>query len=1725
VIATSTAIEREVGSPLEYRVLGPLAVTSGQSRVELGGKRQQLVLAVLLSRANRVIEQDTLVDTVWDGEPPGSGARTLHTYVANLRKVLAGAIERDGTGYVLAIEPDRLDALRFERLVAEARSTHALNASQASALLRHGLGLWTGRPYGDLGFEPALYDEANRLSAERLAALELRFEVDLILGRHEQIISEIEALLAEEPYRENVAAMLMLALYRSGRRAEALRVYRRTRERLIEDLGLDPGADLQDLELRILDGDPTLQTVTSLRVDPAGQIRGARGYEIHELVGDTEFGKRYRGFHGTLAREVGILVIDEPLADSQQFIRRFEAEMQVVTGFEHPHLAPVFDYWRDPQVAYVVTPFSRGGTLQAAIADRPLALEGAVRLADQISNALGFLHRRGYAHGNVTAASVLLDEESNAYLADTGLAAVVEERQPAAADDVYQLGAVVYQALTRRRPDGQANLGEWRSDLPSDLGHAIARALHPEPALRYRRIEDFARALRQSAGLDFVAAPAEGTVDSDRRNPYKGLRAFQEADAFDFHGRDALIEKMVEALTTSRLIAVVGPSGSGKSSAVRAGLLPALRQGAIASSENWLITDMFPGAHPFEALEGALLRVATSHPDDLNETLTRDADGLASALDQLLPSENSELVLVVDQFEELFSLASAASDRQLFLDTLMAATDEAGRIRIVLTLRADFFDQPLRYPEFAETFGANVVAVSPPTPDGLTRAVTQPALSVGVSLEPGLATRIVDDVREQPGGLPLLQFALTDLFARRVGDVLTLDAYEASGGVGGALAKRAEELFSSLSSRGKDAARQMFLRLVTVDELADDTRRRVRQSELLGLDLDPAVMTETMHQFGALRFLSFDRDPVTRSPTVELAHEALLTEWDRLRAWIDERREDLLIHHRIQVTVQDWENSGQDPSYFLRGGRLEQARSWADRTDIAITASEILFIEASIDRQEQEDAERQELEAKAGRRRRAVIGVLAGGLMVAGVLGALAVDRARDARISAAEATSRELSANALDVITEDPELGVLLALEAVAATEEAGVDIVPEAASALRTTLADVRVLSRFAAGFMTIAYGNDGSRLVTDDVSQRSRLHLWDTGSNQQIAEWAGAEMAGTGAGEVSMLEHSPDGRILAASWIPTEELFAEMELGNAVDGVGVTLHDPQTLELLRTLSCQAGFYWAPSFGAEGLVAAFFHTPEPVNGACVWDSATGEVVEVFSDPPVLTAGLIPETTTVVLAHAATEDGDPADGLGLLRAVDVTTSEELWSIPGLGTEPAFMVISPDGSRAAVAGEEAVEIWDLETRTRLAAQYHVSPGDLAWSADSSRLAASGNDADVTIFSEHHGWEPSLVLSGHHSSVWGTSFHADGTRLASVSESGEVIIWDITDEGAVGDDAIALGTDIGLFYLGPDGKLVAGAAQGAVVADLATGRVERSLQIHEPYDLLPNQEMTIVAGVELVEDESTLTPVGHLIDPGTAEIVEDFGPCLLPRAVTSDGSLAVLSSEGPCPPTDPPTPSQVRDLRTDETVIDLGPGDIWRAVFSPPTFEGPPFVVVLSADIDIHDLEGGLVASYSLDELESGGFIVPSLSPDGRYLGVGTNGPDSIVIDMEELMSGVPKMDAVLFQVEGNRSNAPQFRVTSSGIGASASFDPVYRVWDVTSGEFLFEVGVDGMDELGAVQFTPDGTQLAYEDVGGVVRFTPIDTYEVVERARATVTRTLSDDECRRYLHLDSCASR
>ena len=553
----------------------------------------------------------------------------------------------------------------------------------------------------------------------------------------------------------------------------------------------------------------------------------------------------------------------------------------------------------------------RGGSLAETLRHGPRNLAPALRLLDEVGRALGYAHRRGVIHRDLKPGNVLLDEEGNAYLTDFGIAVRTtdaagvpittslaylppeESRGEVLTSqaDIFSLGVLTFHLLTGIQPSVRPLplIGDPRPGLPPELGEVLARATDDRPANRYERVGDFLRAVRRTVGADVVAIAEVDEQTTGEvaaiRNPYKGLRSFTETDALDFHGRASLIDHLLEAVRTHPLVAVVGPSGSGKSSVVRAGLVPVVRSGGLAGSRGWLITDMFPGSHPFEELEAALLRVAVEHPPDLIDDLTADERGLLRVIKQILPADDSRLLLIIDQFEELFSMVASEETRRLFLDSLLTvASDQRSRVKVVLTMRADFFDRPLEHPEFGDLVVAGDGRCHCPDRGGAGPGHSRPGSGVGVELEPGLVGEMIHEVEGQPGALPLLQYALTELFKRREGNLLTAHAYRATGGVLGALGRRAEELYEELSPQAKEAARQLFLRLVTVDELSGDTRRRVRRTELKGLSVDQGALDAVLHQFGSFRLLSYDRDPVSRGPTVEVAHEALLREWGRLAA-------------------------------------------------------------------------------------------------------------------------------------------------------------------------------------------------------------------------------------------------------------------------------------------------------------------------------------------------------------------------------------------------------------------------------------------------------------------------------------------------------------------------------------------------------------------------------------------------------------------------------------------------------------------------------------------------------------------------------------------------------------------------------------------------------------------------------------------------------------------------
>ncbi|MGB7876090.1 MAG: protein kinase, partial [Anaerolineales bacterium] len=366
-------------------------------------------------------------------------------------------------------------------------------------------------------------------------------------------------------------------------------------------------------------------------------------------------------------------------------------------------------------------------------------------------------------------------------------------------------------------------------------------------------------------------------------NPYKGLRPFKAADNRDFFGREALIEKLFERLGegggTTHFLAILGPSGSGKSSLLSAGLVPAIWAGKLPGSERWFVVEMTPGTRPLDELEVALTRIAAEQAVNLHAHLHRDTGGLHRAANLILPKDDSQLFLFIDQFEELFILTEEKAAREHFMDLIHhAVSDPRSRVRVVVAMRADFYDKPLLHHQFGQLLRSRMETLLPLSAEELERAIVQPARQVEVTFEPGLTSRIIEEMLYQPGALPLLQYALTELFESRDGRVLTQRAYEDIGGAVGALAQRADEVYLEFDHAGREAARQMFLRLINLGEglpdgtYAPNTRRRIPQAELLTLVDDPELMEEVIDTFGAFRILSLDHDSASRQPILELAH-------------------------------------------------------------------------------------------------------------------------------------------------------------------------------------------------------------------------------------------------------------------------------------------------------------------------------------------------------------------------------------------------------------------------------------------------------------------------------------------------------------------------------------------------------------------------------------------------------------------------------------------------------------------------------------------------------------------------------------------------------------------------------------------------------------------------------------------------------------------------------------
>jgi len=1213
--------------------------------------------------------------------------------------------------------------------------------------------------------------------------------------------------------------------------------------------------------------------------------------------------------------------------------------------------------------------------------------------------------------------------------------------------------------------------------------------------------------------------------------PFKGLNFFDEADADLFFGREELTAQLVAQVCGClppdsgqyHVLAVIGASGSGKSSIVRAGLVPTLRclappeKGAVAGSDPGSqpvfqdsICVMTPTAHPLEALAISLTRTSDSvmATAALMDDLARDPRSLHLAAARIAHCNcASHVLLVVDQFEELFSLCHDEAEREKFVDNLLYAAQAPGPSIVVIALRADFYAQCAPFENLRQALCERQQYIGAMSPEALRRAIEEPARRGGWAFEPGLVDLLLREVGDAPGALPLLSHALLETWRQRRGRTLTLAGYQESGGVSGALAKTAETTFNRLTPEQQVIARNLFVRLTELDEGSGDehlpgiyTRRRAALSELILRPEDEPLVQDVLKKLADARLIT------TAHETVEVAHEALIREWARLRGWLNENREGLRLHRHLTEAAQEWERLARDASLLYRGARLAQALEWADAHPDDLNLQERLFLEASLAEQEAEqeaeaarqrreleaaqalaeaqrrraeaEIERAEEQAQAVRklRRRAVYLVLAlvaltGLLLVATWLGQLATRNARAAQEQARLATSRELAAAAVNNLQVDPERSVLLALHALSRADTL------EASNALHQSLPELHILRTIPAhsskGAPGVAFSPDGARLAS--IGADGTAKVWDTASGGQLLTLSGAS-GDTGYS----VAFSPDGRLLATSWSSQ-----------------VIVWDAATGERLFSLSGEVlgmavdHLDFSPD-GTRLAVANMDGLPK------VWDVATHTVLFALTGHTQTCDGI-----------AFSPDGKrlaTGDLAGVVKIWDALTGQELATLEHGGMVHS-VTFSPDGGRVASASDDGrLMVWETATgRSALSLPARSGLYDVVYMPDGERLVSVHQDGTTAVWDAVSG-QPLLTLAGHLSTVIAVAASPDNVQIATSGYDGTVRLWGTTPGRELLTVAAHDGPVYGVAY-NPDGSRLATVSLDgtAKLWDASSGLLALSLS--------PDGAAGGLTGLAFSPDGSRLAAGGgdgtvyvdDAITGRTVLTLTGHTDAVLGLAFSTDGKrLATISWDGT---------ARVWDLVSAKEIVTFaGHGNhlLFGVTFSP---DGKH---VLTGGDDGYVREWDARSGRELRTFSGEGMEVygVALSPDGERLAIGRQDG---VVTVWDVLSGNR-----LFQLSGHAGLILRLAFSQDGRRlATASFDGFAKVWDMQTGQELMTLYGNTSNVFG-VAFSPDGKHVATAGGDGTGRIYTMDMDELTKLARSRVTRALTTEECRRYFHLDQC---
>lgn len=678
------------------------------------------------------------------------------------------------------------------------------------------------------------------------------------------------------------------------------------------------------------------------------------GFRIVHLVGEGAMGEVYLAQDLTLGRRVALKLIKRAVMQSNG-LTQFLDEARVTASFSHPHIVTIHAFGEHDGRPFLALEYLDGETLRERIHAAPLPVMAALRVMRAVADAVAEAHRHGLVHADLKPENLFMPRDGRVRVLDFGLARtsgasggasgtpayMAPERwrgtPMTGAADVWSLGLILYELIAGRRLFGDAELaqlafGAASVTLPVAVvgeawGDAVAKCLAIDPSQR-------PSAVTLAQWLDHLLDPSRDD-DGSERGPFPGLFAFTRADAAHYVGRQAELDALIEQLRERPLVPIVGPSGTGKSSFVHAALIPRLEE-----QGRWRIASCRPGDAPFTQLTNAVLDA----PDPALSAALHSAPERLSLVLRTHVADGYRLLLVIDQFEEVFTLAP--NDARAFCACLGMAADPAAPWRIVLTMRDDFFGRVAESQALRPHLGA-VMVLAPMSVAELRAAVTSPLARAGYRCDvPELSARIAADVVDQPACLPLLQFACHALWQRRDTSQRTLSTheYEAIGGAAGALASHAQRLMQQLSVQQVRVARALFLGLIH----PDGTRRPRSRADLLeGFPGDAAPVIDRLLEG---RLLVASRKLEHDDAMLELSHESLATTWPQLGRWLDETHEQRALVHEIEQASVLWDRRGRRDVETWSGLALEDAVRRVAEWDVSLSSAARAFLQAGIAR-------------------------------------------------------------------------------------------------------------------------------------------------------------------------------------------------------------------------------------------------------------------------------------------------------------------------------------------------------------------------------------------------------------------------------------------------------------------------------------------------------------------------------------------------------------------------------------------------------------------------------------------------------------------------------------------------------------------------------------------------------------------------------------------------------